>query len=351
VSQALMKYHPRIGYTYMPNAKLRLPWGNGGYLVRANSTGFRSDKEFVEARAPGTFRALVFGDSQSAGDGVMNAQRYTDLLEKAVPGLEVYNYSISGTAPDQQYLAWQEQSKIGHDLLIIALYVENIRRVNSRFLKSRDGTGEEYIRAKPYYLIENGELVLHHVPVPKQPWTEATLPPELLPHCYMSQGLQQGKVANHIRDGAKAILGKVLPESVRRALKTAAMRTERFRPVPDYDSADKPGWLLLRRILEDWIRASRTPVLVMPIPHYFFLSSPDDAAGYQARFGELAKATGCQLYDSLPDLMKLSAEERGNLWSDASGHPSAHGHEIFAKLLAPVLQGLMRANPGHPAGA
>ena len=91
MSQALMKYHPRIGYTYMPNAKLRIPWGNGGYLVRANAAGFRSEREFVQERKPGTYRALLFGDSQSAGDGVNNAQRYTDLLEKALPGFELYN--------------------------------------------------------------------------------------------------------------------------------------------------------------------------------------------------------------------------------------------------------------------
>jgi carbamoyltransferase len=351
MSQALMKYHPRIGYTYMPDAKLRVPWGNGGYLVRANAAGFRSEREFVRERKPGTYRALLFGDSQSAGDGVNNVQRYTDLLEKALPDFELYNYSISGTGPDQQFLAYQEHSAVERDLLIIALYVENIRRVNSRFIKSRDASGEAYIRAKPYYLIENDELVLHHVPVPKTAWTEETLPPEFLPHCYLSQAVPVTAVTKHLSGGVQAMLKKVLPEGLRRAVKTAAMRTEKFRPVPEFDSADDQGWLLLRGILEAWIRASRTPVLVVPIPHYFFLSSPRDARGYQARFGELADATQCHLYDPLPDLLKLSAEDRGNLWSDSSGHPSSRGHQILADLLAPVLQGLMRASQGQHAPA
>lgn len=343
MSQSLMKYHPRVGYTYMPNAKLRVPWGNGGYLVRANAAGFRSDREFVKERRPGTYRALLFGDSQSAGDGVINAQRYTDLLEKLLPDVEVNNYSISGTAPDQQYLAYQEQSVVEHDLLIIALYVENIRRVNSRFIKSRDASGEEYIRAKPYFQIENGELVLHHVPVPKTEWTEQTIPPEDLPYCYLSQGAPIAAVTKHLSGGVKTLLKKALPEGLRRAVKTAAMRSERFRPCPEFDEADNPGWLLLRRILEEWIRSSRTPVLVVPIPHYFFLSSPSDAHGYQARFGEMASATKCHLYDPLPDLLKLPAEDRNALWSDASGHPSSRGHEILANLLAPVIRGVRRA--------
>ncbi len=349
MSQALMKYHPRIGYTYMPNAKLRIPWGNGGYLVRANAAGFRSEREFVQERKPGTYRTLLFGDSQSAGDGVNNAQRYSDLLEKTLPDFELYNYSISGTAPDQQFLAYQEQSAVERDLLIVALYVENIRRVNSWFLKSRDANGEEYIRAKPYYLIENDELVLHHVPVPKTVWTEQTLPAEMLPHCYLSQGIPQTAVTKHISGGVVSLLKKVLPEGLRRRLKTAAMRSEKFRPVPEFDSPDDPAWLLLRGILEAWIRASRTPVLVVPIPHYFFISSPRDATGYQARFRELADATRCHMYDPLPDFLKLPAEDRGGLWSDASGHPSVRGHEILANLLTPVIQQIMRAGQAQSA--
>ena len=89
MSKSPMKYHPRVGYTYMPGTELRLPGPGDGCLVRANQAGFRSDREFVSRREPGVFRAFLFGDSQSAADGVDNSQRYSDLLEKALPGLEV----------------------------------------------------------------------------------------------------------------------------------------------------------------------------------------------------------------------------------------------------------------------
>jgi carbamoyltransferase len=339
-----MKYHPRISYTYMPSAKLRVPWGNGGYLVRTNAAGFRSDREFAQERKPGTFRALIFGDSQTAGDGVINAQRYTDLLEKSLPDFELNNYALSGTGPDQQFLAYQENSAIEHDLLIIALYVENIRRVNARVVKSRDASGEEYFRAKPYYQIENNELVLHNVPVPKQPWTEQTLPAEFLPYCYPPHVAQQNAVAKTVSHKVTKMLRAAVPlDGLRRAVKTAAMRFEKFRPVPDFDEADNPGWLLLRRILEAWIAASRTPVLLVPIPHYYFLASSSDTSGYQARFRELADASKCHLYDPLPDLLKLSEEERKALWSDSSGHISIRGHQILANLFVSVVQGFMPA--------
>jgi lysophospholipase L1-like esterase len=81
--------------------------------------------------------------------------------------------------------------------------------------------------------------------------------------------------------------------------------------------------------------------LVVLIPHYFFLSQSSDPSDYQARFREFADASGCHVYDLLPDLLQGTAEERGALWSDAEGHLSANGHQTLARLLAPRLQGLL----------
>jgi carbamoyltransferase len=60
-------YHPRIGYTEMPSIRRRVQSESGGYLVRTNAAGFRSDCEFVKERSPGKARAILFGDSQTAG--------------------------------------------------------------------------------------------------------------------------------------------------------------------------------------------------------------------------------------------------------------------------------------------
>lgn len=344
MAHAVMKYHPRISYTYMPSSKFRVPWGNGGYLVSTNAAGFRSDREYVQERKPGTFRAIIFGDSQTAGDGVINAQRYTDLLEKAIPNFELYNYALSGTGPDQQFLAYQEFCGVEHDLLIIALYVENIRRVTSRMIMSRDSSGEQSYRAKPYYLVDNDELVLHNVPVPKQTFTEQTLPKELFPYCYPPHGQQSSQsLTGQLKKHVTSIIGSTVPMAgLLRAAKSAAMRLDKFRPVPDFDSADSPGWIVLRRILKEWIKSSKTPVLVSPIPHYYFFDSPEDAAGYQARFRELAEETNCLLYDPLPDLLKLPAEDRKILWSDSSGHISIRGNQLIADTYAPVIRDIIQ---------
>ena len=110
--QSHLAYHPRIGLTFTPSFKGRLPHESGGYLLRSNAAGFRSEHEFAVERAPGVFRVLLFGDSQTAGLGVSNRQRFGDLLEKSIPGLEIFNFAIDGIGIDQEYLAYLEHSQI-----------------------------------------------------------------------------------------------------------------------------------------------------------------------------------------------------------------------------------------------
>jgi lysophospholipase L1-like esterase len=337
-----MRYHPRIGYTYMPSTKLRVKGASGGYLVRTNAAGFRSEREFVRERAPGAFRALLFGDSQTAGDGTANAKRYSDLLEKAVPGLEIYNYGLSGSGTDQQFLACHDFGAVEHDLIVIGLFVENIRRLKARVLRTRDFTGEEVYRAKPYYELGDDGLVLRNVPVPKQPWTAQTLPRELLPHVHT-----YGSEYSFFRDPAErhaSLLRRLVPEGpLRKVAKAMLSRFRKYEPLPGYSSPRTPEWLLLREILATWIRESQAPVLLVLLPHETALlpkGNPQrsDPRHYQARFRELAKATGCQVYDPLPELLERSDEERSAL--SALGHLSVQGHEVLARLLTPVLQKL-----------
>ncbi|WP_428423765.1 SGNH/GDSL hydrolase family protein [Methylibium sp.] len=335
-----MRYHPGIGYTYMPNAKLRVQGAHGGYLVRTNAAGYRSEREFVPDKRPDVFRVMLFGDSQTAGDGTSNAFRYSDLLERAVPNLEVYNYALSGTATDQQFLAFKENASVQHDLIVIGLFVENIRRVSRRIIKARDVTGEEYLRPKPYYELEHDQLVLHNVPVPPQTWTEETLPRELLPHVY-AFGEENSFFKSPSTQHASVIKRLVPAGPVRSALKALVSPFRKWNPLPDYDSPQKPGWLLLRKILAAWIAESKVPVLVVPLPHDSSFTGLSDPSSYQARFRELARDTGCRVFDPLPDLMKLDDPARAALWSTDYGHFSVQGHEAIARLLTPVVRQFM----------
>lgn len=327
---SISRYHPRIGFTLMPSVKSRIPSETGGYLVRTNEAGFRSEHEFVKQRSPGKLRAILFGDSQTAGDMNSNRQRYSDVVQTLVPDLEVFNYGLPGTAPDQHYLTYQDCADVDHDLVIIGLHVENICRIAHRFYPFLNAKGEEVIYAKPYYSIEREELVLNHIPVPKFPYTKETLPPDDVAH--VAWGVPFA--------GLRTIVKKL-------GMRDLMQKITRFQPVPEYDSPDNPHWLLLRRILETWIRGSQTPVLLLLVPMWPFVEESSDPTNYIARFRELANDTGCYLHDPLPDLWKHSAEERRNFRFKVDSHLTPAGHQAIAASLAKSIERIMAE---HPAG-
>ena len=336
--QSHLAYHPRIGFTYTPSFKGRLPHESGGYLLRSNTAGFRSEHEFAAERAPGVFRALLFGDSQTAGLGVGNRQRYGDLIEKSIPDLEVFNFAIDGIGIDQEYLAYLEHRHIAHDLVVIGLYVEDIARVSTRFFPCKDPHGSKLYYAKPYYEFRDNVLSLHHVPVPKGLWTEETVPQHRMPASAKPAGFVS-RTLNTVRRSVpnsptrRAFMGSRLGVLIQRARK--------LQRAPDYASPDNVGWRLLSEILKMWIAKSRTPVLLVPIPMRAFVYGESDPTGYQSRCRELAAATRCALHDPLPDLLSYAPSERHRFFFTQDAHLSAHGHQAVAQSIQPAIARLM----------
>lgn len=319
--KSLSKYHPRIGFTLMPSVKTRMTWETGGYLLQTNAAGFRSCHEFVRERSPGTFRAILFGDSQTAGDGNSNANRYSDVLESLVPDLEVYNYGLPGTGTDQHYLTYQDCADVDHDLVIVGLHVENIGRVAHRFATFAGEHGENRIYAKPYYSLEGGELTLHHVPVPKAPMTKETMSAEDAKH--VNLGVPHAALRSVVKKlGMRDLMQKVT----------------RFQPVPEYDSPDDPRWLLLREILKTWIEQSPVPVLLFLVPMWPFVEESSDPTSYQSRYRELADDTGCYVHDPLPDLWNYPMSERRAFRFKVDSHYTPKGHRALAASLAPAIE-------------
>jgi lysophospholipase L1-like esterase len=328
--QSHLAYHPRIGFTYTPNFKARLPHESGGYLIRTNSAGFRSDHEFKVERNDNKFRILLFGDSQTAGVGVSNGNRYGDVLEKSIPDLEVFNYGLSGSGTDQQYLSYLEFGQVEHDLVIIGLYIEDVTRVNSRFLRFADANGKEVFYAKPYYVRNGSNLELNHVPVPKQPLDS---PPPT-----------ENSISRMPHQNIRTVLRSLIPSKRWRHIATdigitkLLGKSSKTEPASGYDTPHSPGWLLLSAVIEAWIRKSSVPVLLVPIPVLNFIERTRDPAEYQARFRELAAATGCLLHDPLPDFWEYPSDERRALCFKHDSHLSTKGHEALSRSLLPVIE-------------
>ena len=336
MTRSVFQYHPTYGFHFIPGVKARIPHEGGGYLLRANAAGFRSDREFEARRPAGRRRVLLFGDSYTAGDGVSNGSRYGDLLERFVPGIEVYNYGLPGTGTDQHYLVYADVApRIEHDLVIVAVLVENIRRVVAHYRLFENADGASVALAKPYFTLDaNHQLSLHNVPVPPEQVSLDALPPEERHHVDRGGDLPLVRRAlNLLGPGVKSLLQSAIGQN----------------PLPAYDSADDPAWRLMRAILARWVSESAVPVLIVPLPLYHYVEGIADASAYQARFAEVARATGAHVHDPLPDLHALPAPERRSLRFERDVHPTPRAHELLARSIASAVERLLASPAAVPA--
>ena len=319
--QPQFRFDPDIGFTFVPNLQTRIPHETGGYLVRTNALGFRADRN-PAAEAGDHRRVFVFGDSFTAGDGVSNGKRFSDELERLIPGSEFYNFGLPGTGTDQQFIAFRKYaSGLACDLVIVAILVENIRRVTAQFQPILAQDGSYQFRPKPYFELHDGKLARFHDPV-----TDETVTAEEL-----SKTQPDASIDTFGRFPALRKLVKSL------GLKEVVQRLTAYQPVPDYDSKTSPGWLLMREILLAWRGACSSPLLVIPLPLYQHVEETADASAYQQRFAEFSAETGIAVHDVLPDLRRYTMEQRRQFRFATDVHLTPAGHQAVARSIAPAV--------------
>jgi hypothetical protein len=115
----------------------------------------------------------------------------------------------------------------------------------------------------------------------------------------------------------------------------------KVRPYPEYDTPNTPAWKLMRAILLEWAANSPKPMMVVPLPSLIYVKERAYAKNYQMRFHEIEKSAPCSLYDPLPDLLKLSIEERRELYY-LEGHLTPQGHAWLAKRTAPYVKRILK---------
>jgi len=126
--------------------------------VRINQKGLR-DREHSYKRRDNMKRILVLGDSFAWGFGVEETNRLSELLEKSL-GVEVINAGVSGYSTDQELL-WFRSEGIKYDTdLIILVFCSNDERDNHL-------QRVYHVYNKPRFTIEENNLTLKGVPVPK----------------------------------------------------------------------------------------------------------------------------------------------------------------------------------------
>jgi lysophospholipase L1-like esterase len=330
----LYQYHPVIGFHFIPNLKTRIEHEGGGYLLRTNSAGFRSEHEFTVERTGSKRRILLFGDSFTAGDGVSNKKRYGDVLETLLPETEVYNFALPGTGTDQHYLVYREIARAyEHDLIVIAAQVENIRRVVAHYRLAITAEGEHVLFPKPYFeLSDDGSLTLNNVPVRKTP-------------CKPDELAESER--EFVDEGGRMLWLRRAISKLGKPAKELAQRVSNYQPLPQYENASGSEWQLMKAIFRQWAGESRAPVIIMPIPLYQYVEETASAAAYQARFDELSPLDGVTIHDPLPDYLALPREERRGLRFKSDIHPTPAHHALLANSL---LKSVRRALDAQPVG-
>lgn len=342
----LFAFHPMIGRCLTPGSQYTLKqqeWGD--YTICANSLGFRANHEFSLAKKNRISRILLFGDSNAFGDGVNYEVSFAGVLEKLLPRMEIYNFALPGFALDQQYLSYKSiAAQYEHDLVLIVPTIETIRKLTARFILVQDQQKVQRCLEKPFFEIQQGHLVQGHIPVSESPIEIDKLPEEDKSKIYRATPFAD----------VRRLLENTRPVQPRRRrfhfidrlaflLKKLGVRDTitKVRPYPEYDTPNTPSWKIMRSILLEWASNSTAPMMITPLPSYIYVKERADAKNYQMRFHEIEKAIACSLYDPLPDLLKLSMEERRELYY-LEGHLTPQGHTWLAKRIAPHVKHLLK---------
>jgi hypothetical protein len=312
----------------MPNRQFRVHFADGAFNYRTNSAGFRGNGEFELHKEAGTKRILVFGDSFTEGGCVADGQRYSDVLRDRL-GCEIYNFGISGTGTDQQYLIYREIArKYDHDLIVVGIWVENIRRNASQSRIHGDQNGRHLLTAKPYFsLDDSGSLVLHNQPVPR-PVEIRDVPLDDLDTVDPGTRARSG-----LRDFIAEGVTRLGPGP-----KRLAQRLSRWQPMPEYDDPNGVAWTLTHRILEQWSSEAEVPLVVVPIPVYQYIEKSASSEAMRARFKELHAPPQLLVHDPLPDFWTYSSTERRQFRFAQDHHFTPAGHLALATSMEPILR-------------
>ncbi len=329
----IFQYHERFGQWHVPNLKAYVPHERGYFVVRTNRWGMRSSREYPLTADPSVCRILLFGDSFTGGEGVHNEERFSDLMERQLPGVEVLNFGLDGSGIDQQLLILEELADpFGGDVILLCPLVENIRRVALPFWPVLDRTsGDLVFLPKPYFSLQEDGLHLHHVPVPRQRPTLSEIPE--------AHRRQAGLLSSN-GFSLKRFVGLLLGP-----LKPIVWRWSHPQPFPQYDGPDTPEWQLTRALLKRAIaRAGGRTVVLAPLPMFYHIEgiSPPN---YLKRYQELVhEHPSVHLVDLLPYFHALPKQDRRACRYPQDVHYTALGHQVVAEALCHELahRGLLR---------
>lgn len=154
-----------VGWVHIPD-KSGIHFNNGEFEVKVkiNSKGLR-DYEYSYQKPPGVFRILLLGDSFTEAIQVPLEDSWPKVLEQllnngeSTPKIQVINAGVGSYGTDNALLLYEhEVNKYEPDLVILTFHLTDP-------VDNDHQTGLIDSNPKPYFVLDNGTLVLRNYPV------------------------------------------------------------------------------------------------------------------------------------------------------------------------------------------
>jgi len=223
VPAGLFRLNTDLGWSLTSNAMRvhRTRYFETAY--ETNRFGYR-DKPRGRERTPGTYRILLYGDSQIFGWGVELGKRMSDLLEQDIENLEVWNLAVPGYGLDQQIVSYHlDGGSFDADEVLLFVSAKTLWRMRKSFL---------YAKYKPqFYIGSEGTLEILPIPEGRNAALSAiyrTISPLYLPY-FLQRKLSQLRSSADMRKpgpNAKRSLGVEFGQLERRVLRKAKTTAE-----------------------------------------------------------------------------------------------------------------------------
>ena len=325
-----VQFDPILGYRFIKNLYARIFRNSHKFVIQTNAQGFRNNESFDKLEI-GKPTVLAIGDSYTAGDGVSNQERFTDILGGQL-GFNLINGGLSGSGTDQQLLIQESiSSNWDYDLLLFAPFGHNVSRNLSQRQKLVDfATMQEFEVSKPYFTIDEKteELILHEVSANSDSIKKTNISESTLNQLKWKMRSHFPSAHAHLKKQQSRLLSLVYRANIKKADPLFVDFSE---------NPCKLMKLICERIIQN---ANSRPIVLVPMPlsqHVIY-----DAFPFYLKFYQQFVGPNVFLVDILPSLRELPAHKRSELYIPDDGHFTPKGHQIVADSCAPIMERILK---------
>ncbi len=321
-------YDPAIGWLYVPNQFKRVPDPTHPYFIKTNNQGFRSNFEF-EKECQGKKRIIFLGDSFTAGDGVANEDRFSDLVMSSLGNLDCYNFGLTASGTDQQVVIYERIARqYDHDIIFLGFSLHDITRLGPELIWRANRIRREFLALpKPYFFEEGGKLQLGNIPVPHHRMlrsfgnNKAKGIVGIVKRLYELSGRSSGDLGWRARE-SQSYLGELLLSYITR------------NNYGRYYNETSENWRLMDKIIRRLIADSENrPLILCPIPEVRALSSVFES-DYRSLFARLQNEFENVFFlDLVEHVKEYTRKDRHDMMSMSTDHFTTFGNFIASNAI------------------